>query len=892
MAEFSAMEKKWQKKWEEAKIFRATEDYSGAKKKYYVLEMYPYPSGSSLHMGHVRNYTIGDIYARYKRMKGFNVLYPMGYDAFGLPAENAAIKQGIHPREYTEAAIAKIVEQQKALGLSYDWDRQIASCDVSYYKWNQWFFLKFMEKGLAYRKEAPINWCPKCMTVLANEQVEDGKCWRCESEVEIKPLEQWFFRITEYADRLLDDLKLLEGQWPDKIITMQRNWIGRSEGTEIRFKIEGTDKTIPVFTTRIDTIYGVTFVVYAPEHPIVSELVKGTEYENSVREFIKKVVVQDKFARSAEDKEKEGMFIGKYAINPVTNEKIPIYIGNFVLMEYGAGAVMAVPAHDQRDFEFAKKYNIPIKVVINPTSWELNAEKMSEAYIEEGVLVNSGEFDGMNNREAISEIQKYLDTKGIGGKIVQYKLRDWLISRQRYWGTPIPVVYCKKCGMIPVSEKDLPVLLPVDVKFTGKGNPLLTSESFLNVTCPKCGGPARRETDTMDGFMDSCWYFLKFCSQDVNGKEDDTKVPFDKKKVEHWMPVDQYIGGAEHAVMHLLYARFFVKVLKDLGLVEFDEPFLRLFNQGIVYKNGAKMSKSKGNVVTQEEISEKYGIDTARLFLMFLATPDKQIEWEDKRIEGTYKFMNKVISLLEKERIETIDQLTESKMHQAIKDVSSRVKNFEYNLAIISLREYANYLSGLEKVPVEGLKNLILLIAPFTPHTAEEMWENVKGEGFVSTARWPEYDETKISGEAIYLDEFVRRIREDIIELLRILKLERVSHIRMYFAQEWKYKLVDAIIQEMQNNPNPMEIMKTIMANEEFKQHGQDAPRIVQRLLKNKEIPTETVARDKEIEAVKSARKKLEEEFKCTIQILLEEESQETKAKNAMPGKVAMVVEK
>ncbi|MFX0074860.1 MAG: leucine--tRNA ligase, partial [Candidatus Hermodarchaeota archaeon] len=574
--DFQKFEKKWQDIWEKEKIFEVKEDLSKkGKKKYYVLEMYPYPS-SDLHMGHLRNYSIGDSFARFKRMRGFNVLYPMGYDSYGLPAENAAIDHGVDPEEWTNSNITSIQKQQKRIGLSYDWTRMVYSHDPNYYQWDQWFFLKMYEKNLAYRQESYVNWCPKCVTVLANEQVLSGKCWRCSSEVEQKFLTQWFLKIREYAEELLDGLDTVD--WPEKVKTMQRNWIGRSEGTIIKFPIVGEERTIDIFTTRPDTVYGVTFMVFAPEHPWVRKWVEGTEYKLNFQNLYTETIKQNKFQRTDIDVEKKGIFIGKYAINPLTKEEIPIYIGNFVIYEYGAGAVMAVPGHDQRDFEFAKKYNIPIKVVIQPFEYELNAEKMTRAYEGDGTLVNSDEFDGMENRSAIKTISKKLSSIDMGQETVNYKLRDWLISRQRYWGCPIPIIYCDTCGIVPVPYDDLPVKLPKDVNFTGKGNPLKTSESFVKTSCPKCGNSARRETDTMDTFVDSSWYFFRYCDPT------EEKLPYRKDIADYWMNVDLYVGGVEHAVLHLMYARFFTKVARDLGLESFDEPFQRLLTQGMVNK--------------------------------------------------------------------------------------------------------------------------------------------------------------------------------------------------------------------------------------------------------------------------------------------------------------------
>ncbi|MBI2109659.1 leucine--tRNA ligase, partial [Candidatus Woesearchaeota archaeon] len=722
MVDFNVIAKKWQERWEKSRIFDVTENPK--KKKFYNCEFFPYPSSYGLHMGHLRNYAIGDAYARFKRMQGYNVLYPMGYDAFGLPAENAAIKEGIHPGEYTKKAIINYTKQLKGFGLSYDWSRTFATCDPEYYKWNQYFFLELYKKGLAYRKKAPVNFCPKCNTVLANEQVVDGNCWRCESKVEIKNLEQWFFKITDYADEILKGIDEL--QWPERIKMMQKNWIGKSEGLEVHFPLKGSKEKIPVFTTRPDTLFGVTFLVCAPEHPKVIELVKGTKYGKDTNKFINKVVLEEKFERTAGNKEKEGMFIGRHAINPLTKEEIPIYIANFVLPDYGTGCVMAVPAHDQRDFEFfAKKYKIPIKVVIEPGKQKLDGNEISRAYTDEGRLVNSKEFNGINSREAIEKISRYVEKQKFGKRAIQFKIRDWLISRQRYWGTPIPIIYCNKCGIQTVPEKDLPVLLPEKVKFTGRGNPLFTNEGFLKVKCPKCKLDAMRETDTMDTFVDSSWYFLRYTSNK-------SKKAFDDKAVKYWMPVDQYIGGAEHAVMHLIYARFFTKVLRDLGYLDFDEPFTRLFNQGIVYKDGNKMSKSFGNVVNPEELGEKYGIDSGRVFVLFVASPDKDMEWSDQGVQGVFRLLNKAYSLVDKNRVNKSDKSVVSKMHKTIKQITWHMEKLETNKALINLFEFVNYLHNKESISKESLEKLIALLSPFAPHLAEEMWEKIGNKEFVS----------------------------------------------------------------------------------------------------------------------------------------------------------------
>ncbi|MFH1711501.1 MAG: leucine--tRNA ligase [Nanoarchaeota archaeon] len=751
--DFAAIEKRWQKKWEKEKAFVVKE--GGKKKKYYLLEMYPYPSASFLHMGHVRNFTIGDVYARFKRMQGYNVLYPMGYDSFGLPAETAAKKQGIHPKKYTEDSIKKISEYFRALGNSYDWGRTLASHEPDYYKWNQYFFLKFLEKGLAYQKKAPVNWCDTCQSVLANEESEGGKCWRCGEEVKQKETNQWFFKITEYSDRLLKDLDKV--QWPEKIKTMQENWIGRSEGVNIFFKLKGSDKVLEAFTTRCDTIFSVTFIAVAPESPLVSELVKGTKQEKAVNDFVKKVMKEKMEDRTNEEKEREGVFTGKYAINPATNEEIPIYVSNFAVM-YGTGVVMC-DAHDKRDFRFARKYKIPLKFVISKDGKKISPDDFDDAFVDDGILFDSGNFSGMNNIGALPKMADWLEKKSFGKKVVNYKIRDWMISRQRYWGTPIPVIHCEKCGVVPVPEKDLPVLLPEKVDFKTAGNPLDTAKDWINVKCSKCGGKGRRGTDTMGGFVDSSWYFLRYC--DNKNK----KSAFDKKKIDYWMPVDQYIGGAEHAVMHLMYSRFFIKVLKDLGMVKFDEPFTKLFNQGIVYKDGAKMSKSKGNVVFQTDISEKYGIDTARLFLMFVSSPDKQMEWSDDGVEGAYRIINKIIRMREKIKKES-NALQDSKINSVIKKVTENISEFEYPKAIISITKLVDDFPEMAR---KNYEVILKLISVFCPHIAEELWSKLGNKGFISLEKWPVADEKKINLKLEEQEKNVEKLGDDILNIVKII---------------------------------------------------------------------------------------------------------------------------
>lgn len=752
--DFAAIEKKWQERWEKEKIFEVKENPK--KKKYYSLEQYPYPSGSGLHMGHTFIYTIGDIHARFKRMQGFNVLHPIGYDSFGLPAENAAIKNKSHPKKFTEDAIKNFTNQMKRFGFSYDWSRKVECHKPEYYKWDQWIFLQMLKKGLAYKKTAPVNWCPKCNTVLANEQVVQGKCWRHEdTEVEIKHLEQWYLRITKYADELYENLDNLP-EWPNLIKAMQKNWIGKSHGYEIEFEING--KKWPIFTTRPDTLFGVTFMVVSAQHPYLMELVTK-EQKKQVETFLKKIkTVSQKSMKEVEDLDKEGAFTGSYAINPSNGEKVPVYTGNFVVADYGCGMVMAVPAHDQRDFEFAKKYKIPIKVVIKPFEYELNAEKMSRAFTGEGELINSGEFDYTNNLEAIDEIGKKF-----GKKIVNYKLRDWLISRQRFWGTPIPIIYCDKCGAMPVPEKDLPVILPDDVKFASEKNPLIADEKFVKTKCPMCGKSARRETDTMDTFVNSSWYYLRYCDS-KNEKE-----VFDKKKVDYWLPIDIYVGGKEHATMHDIYFRFYYKFLRDLGLVEGDEPAKRLFVQGFIYgPDGRKMSKSYGNVVVPDDAANKFGVDATRLFLVSVALPEKDLVWSDKGAEGSLRFIENIVDYVENVKIGKTSDKVQHKINKAIKEINEDVETMKYSLAVIKLREL--YESFEKEISKKDLENFIKMLSPFIPFIAEELWESIGNKPFVSLADWPVCDETKINGEFDKIDQAIDNTVADVLNVLKIIK--------------------------------------------------------------------------------------------------------------------------
>ena len=734
-----SVESKWQKTWAEKNQYK-TDTLDASKPNYYTLEMFPYPSGK-IHMGHVRNYSIGDVVARFKKMEGYNVLHPMGWDSFGLPAENAAIKHGIHPHKWTMENIEDMKGQLKLLGLSYDWDREVATSTPEYYKFTQEIFLKFLEHGLAYKKKSFVNWCPSCQTVLANEQVVQGQCERCDSVVIKKDLEQWYFKTTHYAEELLQDLDTLDG-WPDKVKLMQKNWIGKSTGAEIVFDIDGTDKSITVFTTRPDTIHGVTCMVIAPEHELVKELVVGTEYEKDVEAFIAKMHTMTEIERTSTDVEKEGMFIGKYIVNPLTGKKAPIWIANYVLADYGTGAVMAVPAHDERDREFAQKYNLEIIPVID----------------EENKMINSGEFNGMDASEAFDKIIEKIEEMNRGKKTVNYRLRDWLLSRQSYWGCPIPVVYCDTCGVVPEKKENLPILLPTDVEFSGKGeSPLTTSKEFMTTACPCCGKPARREVDTMDTFVDSSWYFLRY----IDPKN--TENIFDSEVVNKWMPVDQYIGGVEHAIMHLLYSRFFIKAFNDMGLVDFKEPFKNLLTQGMVLKEGSKMSKSKGNVVSPLEIIEEYGADTARLFVLFAAPPERDLDWSEQGVEGCYRFLNRVYRLVDElseiaKSDVKIDELTKEDkamrytIHATLKKVTDDLsEKFGFNTAISSLMELVNEMYKYKEldnrnnaVIKEGIETIVTILAPFTPHIGEELWTMIGKEGSIFDISWPKYDESAL----------------------------------------------------------------------------------------------------------------------------------------------------
>ncbi len=762
------IEAKWQKQWNHDQSFLTT--HLDDRPKYYVLEMFPYPSGR-IHMGHVRNYSIGDVVARLKRMQGFNVIHPMGWDAFGLPAENAAIKNKSHPARWTYENISYMKAELKKLGYSYDWTRELATCHPGYYKWEQLFFLRFMEKGLVYRKKSPVNWCPACLTVLANEQVEAGVCWRCDSVVEKKELAQWFLRITSYAEELLECLDKLSEGWPERVIAMQKNWIGKSTGMEIDFQVDGMDSKIRVFTTRQDTLFGATFMSLAPEHDLVPELIRDSPDMDRITGFIKNVTGMDQITRTAENLDKEGVFTGKYCINPVNGEKMPIFIANFVLVEYGTGAVMAVPAHDQRDLEFARKYGLPVRVVVQPGNEATLTEDMESAYAGPGTMVNSGQFNGMDNEQFKEAIALYLQEKGLGKKTVNYRLRDWNISRQRFWGAPIPVIYCEQCGPVPVPEKDLPVILPQDAVMPEDGrSPLPELKSFLDAQCPKCEGMGRRETDTMDTFVESSWYFARYADPR------NENAPFHKKAAGYWLPVDQYIGGIEHAILHLLYSRFFVKALRDLGFLDIDEPFSNLLTQGMVLKDGAKMSKSKGNVVDPDEMINKFGADTVRLFCLFASPPEKDLEWSDSSIEGAYRFLNRlwrlVVELLpglkpsgpcaaiDHDRLNETEKNLRTKEHETIKKISKdMLDKFQFNTAIAGVMELVNTINQLkgelenspnrQEVLSSAIASVLTVLAPITPHICEELW-SMLGYGYsLAHSSWPGYDEKALQKDEV-----------------------------------------------------------------------------------------------------------------------------------------------
>jgi leucyl-tRNA synthetase len=861
--EIKNIESKWQKKWEESKLFEVEKN---EKPKFYVLEMFPYPSGSGLHVGHAFNYTIGDAIARFKLMNGFNVLHPMGYDSFGLPAENAAIKEGTHPDKYTQKSIKNFILQQKRLGLTFDWSRMVITSTPEFYKWDQWIFCQMYKKGLAYRKKSPINWCPKCNTVLANEQVQNGKCWRHEdTSVEIKHLTQWYFKTTQYAEELNNQEKIQE--WPELVKKLQKNWIGKSYGTEVVFRINNEDWK--VFTTRPDTLMGVTFLVVSAQHTRLMDLVTK-ENKNKVEEFVQKLTSVSE--EEIDQLEKEGIFTGSYAVHPITGEQVPVFAGNFVLADYGCGMVMAVPAHDQRDFEFAKKYNIPMKVVITANRKQ-NIEELKMAYTDSGILINSGKFDGLDNIKAKEEITKELEKINKGNKTVNFKLRDWLISRQRYWGTPIPIIYCEKCG--EVLDENLPITLPMDVKF-GEGNPLTTSESFVNVKCPKCNSVAKRETDTMDTFVNSSWYNLRYA--DANNSNE----IFNKDKVNYWNPIDLYIGGKEHACMHLIYVRFYTKFLRDLGLLNFDEPAIKMFNQGMIQgADGNKMSKSKGNTVDVTEIIDRCGSDALRMYLVSVAGPESDFNWNDRGLDSIAKFLNKVQDYFEKVKVGNSQAKKDHKVHSTLKDVTVLIEKMRFNLAIIKLRELFDYFGGEESK--ENLGIFVKMLSPFCPHLAEEFWEQLGNKEFVSNASWPKVVESKINSEFDFEDKYVASIKSDIESVKNLVKIEKITSLKLIIAHKWKYDLYSMLKEILAEVSNPAEIIPRIM-NSELKQYGQEIMKIVPKIVKTKTVP-DFISRDKEENILKQLN------LDCKVEIIFAEDSQETKAKNAMPGKPSILIE-
>ncbi len=745
------IEPKWQQRWQERQLHHTREQ--DGRPKFYCLEMFPYASGD-LHMGHVRNYTIGDAVARWHRMRGYNVLYPMGFDAFGQPAEAAAVKHEAHPATWTYECIERMRGQFRRLGNSYDWDREVVTCDPEYYRWNQWFFLRFLERGLAYRSHAPVNWCPACEFVLSDEEAQGGKCWRCDGPVTKEDREQWFFRITDYADRLLGDLEQLE-RWPERVRTMQANWIGRSEGVEFEFEVVGSDEKIRVFTTRIDTIFGVTYVVLAPEHELVDRLVTNDEMRRKVAAYRAEVAAKTNVERMSEEA-RAGLRLDVEAINPANGERVPIFIADYVLLQYGTGAIMAVPAHDQRDFEFAHAHDLPIRVVIQPGADPLDPAKMESAHVGEGVQANSGQFDGLPNTEAQVKMAEWLEERGVGRRRINYRLRDWLVSRQRYWGTPIPIIYCEPCGTVPVPESDLPVVLPPDLPYTATGSILPEAESFVKTTCPKCGAAARRETDTMAQWIESCWYFLRYA--DPHNRQ----IPFSRETADRWLPVDQYIGGIEHAVLHLLYSRFFTKVLYDLGLIGFEEPFTRLFTHGMLLQDGAAMSKSRGGVAP-DDIIARYGADTLRTYILFIAPPGQEADWQEGGIEGVWRFLNRAWRAVVRhaggfdpewarkaqEAKEPAVELRR-KTHQTIRQVTGDIERWHFNTAVSALMELVNAMTEVPDEDLDGdlgaayseaCESLALLLAPFAPHLAEELWDMLGHEQSVHLADWPTWDE-------------------------------------------------------------------------------------------------------------------------------------------------------
>jgi leucyl-tRNA synthetase len=917
----TSFENKWQKTWESENLYSATDQ---AGEKYYVLEMFPYPSGN-LHMGHVRNFSLGDAPARMKRMQGYDVMHPIGWDAFGLPAENAAIERDLDPEEWTRDCIDNMKSQLKNLGLSYDWEREVATCDPEYYKWNQWIFLQMLDQGLAYQDSSNVNWCPSCETVLADEQVENGNCWRCDTEAQQKEMEQWFLEITQYADELLEDLDKLEG-WPDKVTKMQEEWIGKSEGAEIEFEMAESDTKVEVFTTRPDTIYGATFLALAPEHSLAAEI---GEEKTSVEQYRQEAL--DRRSDNANEDTRAGVFTGRYAVNPATGEEIPVYVAEFVLTEYGTGAIMSVPAHDQRDYEFAAEHDIPVKEVVETP--ENHSFEEDGAYEEEGKHIRSESLNGLENDEAISESINMLESQEAGSQGTSYKLRDWLISRQRYWGTPIPVVHCDKCGAVPVPEEDLPVELPEDVEFTETGNPIETSDSWMKADCPECGAEAERETDTMDTFIGSSWYYLRYISPKL---ED---APFSQEDADYWMNVDQYIGGVEHAVMHLLYARFFQKFLRDQGMLENDEPFERLLTLGMVNHPAYKcpnhgwiypeqveeddtcgecgsslqvetrsMSKSKHNVVDPTELVEEHGADTARVFMLRSAGPTKELDWSSEGVEAAENMLENVESIVEsyEDQISTSsqpemqepglsDRIVASRIQRAIQTVTQETEDYGFNLALDEIDNLLTKLNWYHQnnpdtgIMCHGIKTLIKLISPYAPHLAEEMWDRTHSEDLILETEWPQPRQELIDPEAEKIDSYFDRTASDIREISDVTDKDP-ENIKMIRAAPWKYQSSEAILAKLSETTDISQIMSHVM-REDLKQHAGVVKQQVKQAAENPvKYRQNYVGKSLEEEALRSNKHRIEQEFDANVTIEHEDESSEERAQRARPGKPAIVL--
>ena len=915
------IEEKWQEKWKQEQVHKTERTDS---EKYYVLEMFPYPSGN-LHMGHVRNFSLGDAPARMKRMQGYDVIHPMGWDAFGLPAENAAIDRDVDPEEWTRDCIDNMRGQLKRLGFSYDWDREIATCDPEYYKWNQWIFQQMLDEGLAYEGESKVNWCPSCETVLADEQVEDGLCWRCDTVVEKKDMEQWFLKITEYAEELLGDLEQLEG-WPDKVRDMQENWIGKSTGAKIKFPVTESDRNLEVFTTRPDTIFGATFMALAPEHELTEEIAEDNE---EVKEYREEALKRDTEKR--EEKSRAGVFTGRYAENPITGEEIPIYVAEFVLTDYGTGAIMSVPAHDQRDFEFAQEHGIEVQEVVQaPEDYSYEEEG---AYEGDGEHVNSGELNGLEKDEAIEKMIEELEDRGLGEEDVNYQLRDWLISRQRYWGTPIPMIHCDECGTVKVPEEDLPVELPEDVEFTETGNPIETSESWAEVQCPECGGDARRETDTMDTFIGSSWYFLRYISPELD------EAPFDVEDANSWMNVDQYIGGVEHAVMHLLYARFFQKFLRDEGMLEEDEPFERLLTLGMVNHpayncpehgwlfpdevedenicekcgrevevDTRKMSKSKHNVVDPTELVEEHGADTARVFILRASGPTNELDWSEDGVQAAEEMLERVERIVEKneevltdqkpslEDAELFDRIMASRIQRAIEKVTEDTENYDFNLAIDEVDRLLSKLywyeqqGGKDEILSHGIKTLLKLLSPYAPHITEELWDRIGNEAFMLEEDWPEVEEDLIDEQAEEIDAYFDRVSSDIREIIEMIKGEP-EKVKIIQASDWKYSAGEKILEAIEDTKDVGEVMDEVLDGD-LQQYAQDINDEVVEAVENPgSYRKNFTGLELEKEALELNEERFEDEFGVEIVVEKEESSSEDKASRAQPGRPAIVVE-